>query len=43
MVWIFSLVVVLSLVAKDINLGHLRPVFENGLLPVLKGGYFVSP
>lgn len=42
-VWILSLVVVLSLVAKDINFDNLRPVFENGLLPALRGGYFLSP
>jgi spore germination protein KB len=41
--WMLSLVAVLSLVAKDISFSNLRPVFENGLIPVLKGTYFLSP
>jgi spore germination protein KB len=41
--WMFSLIVVLSLVSKDFHLDNLRPVLENGLLPVLKAGYFNSP
>ncbi len=41
--WTLSFAAVLFLVAKDINLNNLRPVFENGLLPALKGGYFLSP
>jgi spore germination protein KB len=42
-VWILSLVAVLSLVSGNFNLGNLRPVFENGILPILRGGYFYSP
>ncbi len=42
-VWMIAIVVVLALAAKDINLGNLGPVFENGLLPALKGGYYMSP
>jgi spore germination protein KB len=41
--WMLMLVLLFSLVAKDINLSNLRPVFENGLLPTLKGVYFISP
>jgi spore germination protein KB len=42
-IWMFSLVVVLALVSRDIHLGNLRPVFENGILPALRGGYYEGP
>ena len=42
-VWMLAGVLVLALVAKDINFTNLRPAFENGILPALKGGYFHSP
>ena len=42
-VWILIGTLVLALVAKDINFGNLRPVFENGMMPALKGSYVDSP
>ncbi|NPV90045.1 MAG: endospore germination permease [Firmicutes bacterium] len=36
-IWLFSLLVLLLLAAKDIRLDNLRPVLENGYLAVLKG------
>lgn len=36
-IWIISLVLLLLLAFKDINLDNLRPFLENGPLPVLKG------
>lgn len=41
--WILIGVLVLVLVAKDINFNNLRPAFENGIMPALKGSYFNSP
>ncbi|NPV89641.1 MAG: endospore germination permease [Firmicutes bacterium] len=36
-IFILSITILLALVAREIDLDHLRPVLANGLLPVLKG------
>lgn len=41
-VWLLMIVLLLSLAAKDINFSYLKPVFENGLLPILRAGLFHS-
>lgn len=42
-VWTFSLLIILILVAKEINPDNLRPFLENGIMPVIKGGAVTSP
>ncbi len=40
--WALMVVLLLFLAAKDMNFGNLKPVLENGLLPVLRAGAFHS-
>lgn len=40
--WALSFFLLLALSAKDMNFNNLRPVLENGLLPVLRAGVFHS-
>ena|GEM_PF-751445 len=40
--WILMVLLLLALAAKDINFSNLRPVLENGLLPVLRASLFHS-
>lgn len=42
-VWALSLLLILLLVAKEINPDNLKPFLENGIMPVIKGGAVVSP
>ena len=39
-VWALMVVLLLSLAAIDLNFSNLKPVFENGLLPVLRASSF---
>jgi len=41
--WVLAGMLVLVLVAKDIDFSNFRPAFENGIMPALKGSYFDSP
>jgi spore germination protein KB len=41
--WILATALVIILLAKDINFNNLRPMFENGIVPALKGSYYNSP
>lgn len=41
-VWTLSLLIILFLVAKEINPDNLRPFLENGVMPVIKGGAVTS-
>ena len=40
--WYIASNVLLLLLTQEIDLGNLKPVFENGLLPVLRGGIYHS-
>lgn len=42
-VWSLSLLIILLLVAKEINPDNLRPFLENGIMPVLKGTAVAGP
>jgi spore germination protein KB len=41
-IWLLSLLLLSALTVKDMNFSNLRPVLENGLLPVLRAGAFHS-
>ncbi len=41
-VWLLLIVFLLLLAAKDVDISHLKPVLENGLLPVLRAALFHS-
>jgi len=40
--YLFSLVVILALAARNIDFNNLRPVFESGLLPMARAGFIAS-
>jgi len=40
--WALVVVLLLFMAARDMNFGNLKPVLENGLLPVLRAGAFHS-
>ncbi|CEO89772.1 GerAB/ArcD/ProY family transporter [Syntrophaceticus schinkii] len=42
-VWALSLLLILLLVAKEINPENFKPFLENGIMPVIKGSFVVSP
>ncbi|MDD4783497.1 MAG: endospore germination permease [Syntrophaceticus sp.] len=42
-IWMLSFIVILFLVAKEINPDNFRPILENGIMPVIKGSTLVSP
>lgn len=41
--WTISILIILIMVAKEINPDNLRPFMENGIIPVIKGGVVLSP
>jgi len=42
-VWLFSLLLIFLLASKDLHINNLKPVLENGLLPVIRGGITRCP
>lgn len=42
-VWVFVLMLIFLLSASDLRIDNLKPVLENGLLPVIRGGIVRSP
>ncbi len=41
-IWMLMVFLLLALAASEMNFSYLKPVFENGLLPVLRAGLFHS-
>jgi spore germination protein KB len=42
-VWTLSILIIILLVAKEINPDNFRPIVENGIMPIIKGSALVSP
>jgi spore germination protein KB len=42
-VWVGSFLLIILLASRDLNLSNLKPVLENGLLPVIRGSIVVLP
>jgi spore germination protein KB len=40
--WMLSLLLLCALAARDMNFSNLKPVLENGLMPILRAGVFHS-
>ena len=42
-VWVLSFLLIILLVAREINPDNFRPILENGIMPVIKGSAIVQP